>query len=149
MQEINIYKASAETFHKIFTKLIESIIAQNKRIYILCHSQEEMENLDYLLWSYSQLSFIPHATTSDPYKNEQKVLLGLELHHDDSREIFLSILNEQINLEVLQNLSDKYEKILLFSLNDDNSFDELKNLNTKVNLVNQDLSGKWIKYSLN
>ena len=134
MQEINIYKTAEVS--KILPKLVENIVMQGKKIYIYCDNPEQEKELDYLLWSYSQLSFIPHGTTFDIYPNEQIVLLGQDLHYQSDAEILicagkLNDLNSTVN---------KYEKILLFN-------QELSNkpINVVINIVEQDISGKWIK----
>ena len=58
MKEINIYKVSQSNFLKMVTKLVESIISQNQKAYLLCNNEGEETIIDNLLWSYSQLSFI-------------------------------------------------------------------------------------------
>ncbi len=134
MQEINIYKTAEVS--KILPKLVENIVMQGKKIYIYCDNHEQEKELDYLLWSYSQLSFMPHGTTSDIYPNEQIVLLGQDLHYQSDAEILICAgkLND------LNSTLNKYEKILLFN-------QELSNkpMNVVINIVEQDISGKWIK----
>lgn len=134
MTEINLYKVS--DINKVLPKLIEGIIAQGKKIYLYCNNLHQEEEIDYLLWSYSQLSFIPHGTTNDPYPNEQKVLIGQDLNYDSNAEILLCV-GETNNLELP---IDRYEKILLFN-------SHLSNISNHaiVNIVEQDQSGKWIK----
>jgi DNA polymerase-3 subunit chi len=134
VQEINIYKTAEVS--KILPKLVENIVMQGKKIYIYCDNHEQEKELDYLLWSYSQLSFMPHGTTSDIYPNEQIVLLGQDLHYQSDAEILICAgkLND------LNSTLNKYEKILLFN-------QELSNkpMNVVINIVEQDISGKWIK----
>ncbi len=134
MQQINIYKTIE--ISKILPKLVESIVMQGKKIYLYCDSPEQERELDYLLWSYSQLSFIPHGTTSDIYPNEQVVLLGQDLHYQSDAEILICAgkLND------LNTTLNKYEKILLFNQGLSN-----KPINVVINIVEQDISGKWVK----
>ena len=138
MTEINLYKV--DNFKKVFTKLVEAIIAQNKKIFCLVGKGEE-EELDYLLWSYSQLSFIPHGTSKDPYPEEQKVLLGEEVFF----KLDLLLTTDYKKLIGL-NLNE-YEKILLIERNDLKAAAEyLSNLHKiKINYFEQDQEGKWIK----
>ncbi len=134
MTEINLYKTS--DINKVLPRLIETIVAQGKKIYLYCSSSKEEEEVDYLLWSYSQLSFIPHGTTNDPYEDEQKVLVGQNINYKTKAEILIC-LGEINNLEEAIN---KYEKILLFN----QSLSNIPNY-VIVNVVEQDQSGKWIK----
>lgn len=134
MTEINIYKTTEIT--KILPKLVENIVAQGKKIYLYCDSVEQEKDLDYLLWSYSQLSFIPHGTTSDICPSDQVVLLGKDLHYNSDAEILICAGK----VDNLDSIIDRYEKILLFN-------HEILNIihNVYVNIVEQDSSGKWIK----
>lgn len=137
MLEINIYKTTE--IKKILPKLTESIIAQGKKIYLYCDSPEQEKELDYLLWSYNQLSFIPHGTTSDMYPCDQVVLLGQDLHYQSNAEILICVgkLND-LNLT-----TNHYEKILLF-----NQELSKKPKGVVINIVEQDISGKWVKQKI-
>ena len=137
MTEINIYKTTDVS--KILPRLVESIASQGKKIYIYCGGSEQEKELDYLLWSYSQLSFIPHSTTSDVYPSEQVVLLGKELDYKSAAEIL--ICAGKVN--DLESIMNRYEKILLFNQELIN-----KTYDVQINVVEQDSSGKWIKQKI-
>jgi len=134
VSEINIYKTTE--ISKVIPKLVENIVAQGKKIYLYCDSPEQEKDLDYLLWSYSQLSFIPHGTISDQYINDQVVLLGQDLYYNSSAEILICA-GKINNLDLV---IGKYEKILLFNNDIIN-----RNHNGQTNIIEQDQSGKWIK----
>lgn len=142
MNEINIYKT--EDFRKTLPKLVESIIAQDKRIYLLCDNSEQEKEIDYLLWSYSQLSFIPHGTTSDPYLKEQKVLIGSDPYFENDAEIILC--TRMLEQDLISFFIRKYKKTLVLDQHS-NEYERLKELNITVNIIKQE-SGKWIKCSL-
>lgn len=151
MQEINIYKTTEESFRKIFSKLIESIVAQNIRCYLYCNDSEEEKSLDYLLWSYSQLSFIPHGTALDPYSEEQMVLLGIEpkLAPQNKATIFLAILTQDLlKGDFLEFLIQQYDKVLFFDKNNFLNIQGFKNLRTQIHIIQQDSTGKWIKQNI-
>ncbi len=136
MSEINIY--TTDNVIKILPKLVESIVSQNKRIYLLCNDNKEVEEIDYLLWSYSQLSFIPHATISDLYKDHQMVVIGTEIDYESKATVIISL--SSIVHEKLLFFIKKYEKILLFNYH----LDKCPEI-SHVNLIEQDITGKWIK----
>lgn len=137
MSEINIYKTT--DISKILPKLVENIVSQGKKVYIYCDHDEQEKELDYLLWSYNQLSFIPHGTTSDVYPSEQVVLLGKELDYKSAAEILICAGA----VDDLSSTTDRYEKILLFNHELQN-----KTYNMQINVVEQDSSGKWVKQKL-
>lgn len=163
MQEINIYKTSQNNFPKTFTKLIESIVNQNKKIYLLCDNHEEEKKLDNLLWSFSQLSFIPHATTTDPYPSDQLILLGSDPHikPENNPEILLTVDKKEYfdDKDIVQFLINQYKKFLFFNVFEENFqknevqlesllLKQAVTLGIPINVIEQDASGKWIKHSL-
>lgn len=160
MQEINIYKTSQNNFQKIFTKLVESIVIQNKKIYLLCQDHEEETKFDNLLWSYSQLSFIPHGTTRDPYPSDQLLLIGSNPYKkpENNPEVLLAVDSQKYfsDKDIVQFLINQYGKFLLFNtvgekacLNTTSLFIErAKVKGIAINLVEQDSQGKWLKHPL-
>jgi DNA polymerase-3 subunit chi len=138
MTEINLYKI--DNFQKVFTKLVETIIAQNKKIFCLVENEEEEEELDYLLWSYSQLSFIAHATSKDPFPEEQKLIIGSNI----SFKLELLLVTSYKKLLTID--INQYEKILLLErYNFTAAKDNLSKLPCNINYFEQDSDGKWIK----
>ena len=90
MKSINIY-----TFPKIILKILEN----GKKGYILCKDKDEMRHLDNLLWTFSQLSFLPHATEDDEYQKEQNLLLMTKYPVDISGNKFLVLTSENLFLQ--------------------------------------------------
>lgn len=163
MQEINIYKTSQNNFPKTFTKLIESIVSQNKKIYLLCENHEEEKKFDNLLWSFSQLSFIPHATTTDPYPSDQLILLGSDpyIKPGNDPEILLTVDEKEYfdDKDIVQFLINQYKKFLFFNVFKENFqenevqtknllFKQAINLGIPINVIEQDTNRKWIKHTL-
>ncbi len=163
MKEINIYKVSQSNFLKMVTKLVESIINQNQKIYLLCNSQEEEKQIDDVLWSYSQLSFIPHAISSDPYLADQLVIIGSNpyMEPENKPEILLVVDDGKSfkDQDVIQFLINQYTKVLVLNIFEDEQytnteqpsslfFQTTKLLGMAVNFIEQDLNGKWIKNPL-
>ena len=160
MKEINIYKVSQSNFLKMVTKLVESIISQNQKAYLLCNNKEEETTIDNLLWSYSQLSFIPHAISSDPYLSDQLVVIGSNPHIEPASkpEILLVIDNNGSfkDQDVIQFLINQYKKILVLNILEDKHYTNevqpsslffkiAKSLKMLVNFIEQDSNGKWLK----
>lgn len=143
MQEINIYKITQNTFSKVFTKVVETAVSQDKRCYVLCKDEEEVKKIDYLLWSYSQLSFIPHGTISDNYHEDQIVLIGCDHHPNPNNNPELLFLLQSLGESELSEFTKQYQKILIFS-------EDIPNIDVKttVNLIEQGADGKWVKRPL-
>ncbi|OAJ34841.1 DNA polymerase III subunit chi [Piscirickettsia salmonis] len=63
-------------------RLAEKAVSQNTTVYIHTHSQADAEQLDDLLWSFNDTSFVPHAIVGHPMADEDvKVLIGFGEQH--------------------------------------------------------------------
>ena len=75
MQEINIYELTKTPWTKAFPKLVETISSKGNKVVVLCKNSESLQEMDNLLWTFEQLSFLPHVTENDPMIDQTPVLL--------------------------------------------------------------------------
>jgi DNA polymerase-3 subunit chi len=64
MDAINFYVSRGQRSQdrlKLVYKLVEKALAQQMLVHIQCGSLHECDYLDNFLWSYQELSFIPHG----------------------------------------------------------------------------------------
>jgi len=89
---VNFYETTQDPIDKVLPKIVEKIYASQKRCLILCKDAEQVQSLNTLLWTYSQLSFLPHGCTNDmqDFKEQQP--------------IWLSTIVDMDRLEVIVNL---------------------------------------------
>lgn len=106
MTEATIYKLTNNPWRKVFPKLIEGVVNKGNKVHVYCDT-EKVSEIDNLLWSFEQLSFLPHATSEDPHLNEQPVIISSNAKSVNGAKV-LAITNDIIP----DNYSD-YEKILL------------------------------------
>ena len=99
MKSINIYTVQKALYNTTFPKIILKILENGKKGYILCKDKDEMRHLDNLLWTFSQLSFLPHATEDDEYQKEQNLLLMTKYPVDISGNKFLVLTSENLFLQ--------------------------------------------------
>jgi DNA polymerase-3 subunit chi len=137
-----IYSIQHTLYNITLPKIIIKIIGLEKKIVLLCKNKDEMNALDNLLWTFSQLSFIPHSTEEDDFNTDlQDIIIVTKLNKsvvnnrsivvlcpelimnkdvNAINEIFL-ITTENINLKTLNsNIEEK--SIKLFIQNIDNSW---------------------------
>jgi len=57
--------------------LLERSLARGWKVAVQCPSEAACRQLDNALWTFSDRSFLPHATEFDAYPEEQPVLLSL------------------------------------------------------------------------
>lgn len=83
LQEANLQQARVFACH-----LLEKTYAENKRVFVRTSSKEEAERLDGLLWTFKDISFLPHTLNNnqpapiqigyeEPSTQEFDVLLNL------------------------------------------------------------------------
>jgi DNA polymerase-3 subunit chi len=56
-------------------RLLERVVASGQRAVVLAETDERVEALNSLLWTYSQDSFLPHGSARDGFAQEQPIFL--------------------------------------------------------------------------
>ena len=94
MKKLTIYQVNELLYSVTIPKIITKILINKKRILLFCYNKNEMEYIDKLLWTFSQLSFIPHATENDQFNIDlQEVFITTDVNvklFQDKHLIFLS-----------------------------------------------------------
>lgn len=83
MAQINFYHTNGDTpaaVDAILPPLLEKIIAGGQQALIICPTESRSHRLDETLWTFSDTSFLPHATLETKHPEEQPVLLTFAEH---------------------------------------------------------------------
>jgi DNA polymerase-3 subunit chi len=103
--QVNFYQLTLSPLDKILPRLLEQIITQKaNRILLVCPDKSTMQKMDALLWTFAQLSFLPHATEDDPMPEEQPLLVTTSADHNLNNANIICTLTYQkplINFEKL------------------------------------------------
>ena len=75
MTEVLFYHLERMPLEAVLPKLVERSIARGWRAVVQAGSEERVDALDTLLWTYDQDSFIPHGTAKDGHPELQAVFL--------------------------------------------------------------------------
>ena len=146
MTEIFFYKLKNLSIELFLISLIEKSISKEWNSIVLLDNIERMEEINDLLWSFDDTSFIPHGSQSDLNPEKQKVYLTCnEENPNDSKIIFsvdgvivkkphewnrcVYVFNEQ-NLLVTDEL-ESYKR-------------EISKLDYIQKSFQQDSNGKWL-----
>lgn len=77
--KVGFYSLSFQSVEKFLPRLVEKTWKNlYHRALVLTDSQEVSDRLSYSLWTYRQLSFLPHSTCEDPDPQLQPILLTHE-----------------------------------------------------------------------
>ena len=102
---LTVYQIQHILYNTTFPKIIIKILGLKKRIVLLCKNKDDVDVLDNLLWTFSQLSFIPHATENDDFNLDlQDIIITTKLDNKsviDNRSLVIVstelIKNEYVN----------------------------------------------------
>lgn len=75
-------------------RLVEKIWSQGRRIYLHTNSSQDSKNLDRLLWTFRQNSFIPHGILGEADLKLNSVLIGNGLDAGDEHDVLINLATE-------------------------------------------------------
>ena len=78
MTDINFYHLQRSALEQALPKLLEKIIQAGKRAVVMARSEQRVDALNALLWTYDPNSFLPHGSKADGNAAEQPVWLTIE-----------------------------------------------------------------------
>jgi DNA polymerase III subunit chi len=78
MTEVLFYHLEHQPLERALPNLVERTLARGWRAVVQAGSEERVEALDTLLWTYAEESFLPHGTRRDGNASEQPVYLTTE-----------------------------------------------------------------------
>ena len=77
MPEVLFYHLERASLEDILPGLLEKSRERGWKALVRVSSQERLDELDSLLWTYTEESFLPHSTYKDPRAAGQPVLLTI------------------------------------------------------------------------
>ena len=75
MTEVLFYHLEHQPLERVLPSLVERTLARGWRAVVQAGSEERVEALDTLLWTYAEDSFLPHGTKRDGNAPQQPVYL--------------------------------------------------------------------------
>jgi DNA polymerase-3 subunit chi len=75
MTEVLFYHLEHQPLERVLPNLVERTLARGWRAVVQAGSEERVEVIDTLLWTYSEESFLPHGTKRDGNPDKQPVYL--------------------------------------------------------------------------
>jgi DNA polymerase III subunit chi len=78
MTDVLFYHLERQPLERVLPSLVVRTLARGWRAVVQAGSEERVEALDTLLWTYSEESFLPHGTRKDGNIAEQPVFLTIE-----------------------------------------------------------------------
>ena len=92
MTSISVYQIQEQFFKKTFGNFVTKVYENDNYSTIICHDSNEVSLVDDILWTFSQLSFLPHHTDKDEIDcvDLKSIYIGTELKNNYDSRIFMS-----------------------------------------------------------
>ena len=76
MSTINFYHLTSSPLGKALPKLMEKVYGSGAKALVLTASDEQTEELNRQLWTYTTKFFLPHGAKEDGYSDKQPIYLS-------------------------------------------------------------------------
>ena len=87
MAEILFYHLTEKTLDNALPGLVEKSLGRGWQVVVQASSQERIEVLDNLLWTYRDESFLPHGSQKDGTEHLQPIWLTIEPDNPNQAKI--------------------------------------------------------------
>lgn len=87
MTEVLFYHLEQAPLEKVLPTLLEKSLERGWRVTVELGKPERLNDIDDAIWTVSDESFLPHATTGGPHDAEQPILLTTETANLNNSDI--------------------------------------------------------------
>ena len=91
MSEVGFYHLLTMPLDRALPKLLERAISGGRHVVVLAGSEERVEYLNSLLWTYEEASFLPHGSVRDGYPDRQPVWLTAKDENPNQASILMMV----------------------------------------------------------
>lgn len=89
MTDISFYHLYSSPLEAALPRLLEKVVESGQRAVILTRSEETMDTLNTVLWTYSTKTFLPHGSKKDPFPDEQFLYVTTEEENPNNSGILV------------------------------------------------------------
>ena len=147
MTRVDFYHLQQKTLDEVLPKLLQKAYSTGKRIKVKIGTEERVEFINSLLWTYNDESFLPHGSKKDGFADQQPIWLSADIENPNTALFLFLVDGAEENAETLT----QYERV--FNIFDGNSAEavqqarrlwkEYKNSSCEVYYWQQSSAGKW------
>lgn len=80
-----------ENYFLFLCRLIEKAYLRKHQIYIHCANTHELQQLDGLLWTFHDTSFIPHQNSEQAISDDCPIILGTKIAPERHQDILINL----------------------------------------------------------
>lgn len=101
-------QADATAGWQFACRLVEKAYRHNQRLYVHCANQADAHRFDELLWTFDDISFVPHLLQGETAKYVPPILIGYE----EPSNAYPILLNLSSELPVFYSRSQRVMEIV-------------------------------------
>jgi DNA polymerase-3 subunit chi len=106
MAEIQFYHLTSSPLERALPKLLEKALQGSFRAVVLMESEEKVEWLNNMLWSYDPASFLPHGSEKDGTPEQQPIYITTNIENPNDANLL--VITDGLEPEI----SDKFIRVL-------------------------------------
>jgi DNA polymerase-3 subunit chi len=91
LTEISFYHLTRQPLNEALPALLQRVLAAGKRAVVVAASEERVETLDQVLWTYDPDSFLPHGSAKDGYADKQPIYLTTGDENPNAATVLVSV----------------------------------------------------------
>lgn len=146
MTTVQFYHLTTTPLERALPKLLERALSGGYRVCLVAQSDERVEQLNKLLWTYDPVSFLPHGSDKDEQPENQPILISTGIEPVNSANLLVVTDGRSVD-------QPKFERILdVFDGNDPQAtvaararWTEYKNAGYELTYFSQNVQGGWQK----
>lgn len=102
--DITFYELYTTPVEKSLPLLLQKIYDSEKKVHIVCQNDQQISLLDDVLWTFSSLAFIPHASknTSHDFHDQNPIWLASDTTFINKPELI--ILLQPLNIDLFKSI---------------------------------------------
>ncbi len=97
VSEVLYYHLTEKTLEAVLPALVEKSLGRGWPVVVQAGSQERVEALDALLWTFREDSFLPHGAVKDGFESDQPVWLTVDNDTPNDAKIRFLVDGAQID----------------------------------------------------
>lgn len=108
MTRIDFYHLQKTPLEQVLPRLTEKAYATKKRIKILVGTEERVEFINSLLWTYNEESFLPHGSKKDGFVEDQPIFISAGEENENGAALLILVDGAEPEVSSLNN----FERVL-------------------------------------
>ena len=89
MTQVSMYELTVTPLEKTLPKLMEKVFESGKNSIIMASSEDRVENLNNILWTFSTLTFLPHGSKKDGFADLQPIWLTTQQENPNEATVMV------------------------------------------------------------